>query len=422
MSARAPLHAFAAYGIEIEYAIVDRDTLDVRAIADKLLADAAGADVNEFSDGGPIAWSNELSLHVIELKTNGPAASLDGLDTLFATDLARIETLLAKYNARILPGPMHPWMDPLTEQRLWPHEQNEIYAAYDRIFNCKGHGWANLQSMHINLPFADDAEFVRLHDAIRIALPLLPALAAASPYVDGKASGLLDTRLETYRLNQRRVPEIAGRVVPDRVASIDEYHTRILEPMFKAITPHDPDAVLRGEWLNSRGAIARFDRGAIEIRILDAQESPRADLAVACVVTALVRELYEQRASTAARQAQVTTATLASLFERSLREGEQTVLDDTTVLVALGLGTEPMTMGTAWAAICSRNGVTRGAQGEAVAGLLARAPLARQLLAAGGSAPSRAELREVYRGLCAALDANRLYSFKGSEFSRGQSS
>ena len=83
MTTRAPLHAFAAYGIEIEYAIVDCDTLDVRAIADRLLADVAGAEVNEFADG-PIAWSNELSLHVIELKTNGPAPSLDGLDGLFS--------------------------------------------------------------------------------------------------------------------------------------------------------------------------------------------------------------------------------------------------------------------------------------------------------------------------------------------------
>ncbi|MCC6707177.1 MAG: glutamate--cysteine ligase [Gammaproteobacteria bacterium] len=409
MNKRAPLSAFAAYGIEIEYAIVDRDTLDVRAIADRLLAEVAGAEVNEFADG-PIGWSNELSLHVIELKTNGPAASLDGLDELFSAEVARIDALLTKHNARVLPGPMHPWMDPLTEQRLWPHEQNEIYAAYDRIFNCRGHGWANLQSMHINLPFANDAEFVRLHDAIRIALPLLPALAAASPYVDGKASGLLDTRLETYRLNQKRVPEITGRVIPDRVASIDEYHSRILAPMFEAIAPFDTDKVLDGEWLNSRGAIARFERGAIEIRILDAQESPRADLAVARAVVALVKALYEERHSARDAQVAVSTEVLATLFERSLRDGEQVVLDDASVLNALGLGTQPCTMGAAWQALCAGNGVLEGPGGEHVAALLKRAPLARRLLAVGGQAPTRDQLRNLYRGLCGALAENRLYA------------
>ena len=408
MSHRTPLPAFAAYGIEIEYAIVDRDSLDVRAIADRLLADVAGAEVNEFADG-PIAWSNELSLHVIELKTNGPATSLDGLDELFSSEVARIDKLLAKYNARILPGPMHPWMDPLTEQRLWPHEQNEIYAAYDRIFNCRGHGWANLQSMHINLPFANDGEFVRLHDAIRIALPLLPALAAASPYVDGKASGLLDTRLETYRLNQQRVPEITGRVIPARVASIDEYHSQILAPMFHAIAAHDPQGVLRGEWLNSRGAIARFDRSAIEIRILDAQESPRADLAVARAVVTLVRELYEERISSQATQAAVATATLAELFERSLREGEQMCIAEPTVLAALGLPPQPCTAGQAWQSVVARNGLLDESSQTSVAALLKRGPLARRLLAAAGATPARAQLRGVYRDLCAALEANRLY-------------
>ena len=408
MTSRAALHAFAAYGIEIEYAIVDCETLDVRAIADRLLADVAGAAVNEFADGS-IAWSNELSLHVIELKTNGPAASLDGLDELFSVEVARIDKLLAKHNARILPGPMHPWMDPLTEQRLWPHEQNEIYAAYDRIFNCRGHGWANLQSMHINLPFANDAEFVRLHDAIRIALPLLPALAAASPYVDGKASGLLDTRLETYRLNQRRVPEIAGRVIPDRVASIDEYHARILEPMFRAIAPHDPQGVLHGEWLNSRGAIARFDRGAIEIRILDAQESPRADLAVARAVVALVKDLYEERHSSREAQAAASTAVLATLFERSLREGDQLRIEDQTVLAALGLGPQVCTAADAWQTLCARDGALAGVGGEHVAALLKRGPLARRLLTKGGAQPRREQLRGLYRTLCAALRENRFF-------------
>jgi hypothetical protein len=298
-------------------------------------------------------------------------------------------------------------MDPLTEQRLWPHEQNEIYAAYDRIFNCRGHGWANLQSMHINLPFANDAEFVRLHDAIRIALPLLPALAAASPYVDGRASGLLDTRLETYRLNQKRVPEITGRVIPDRVASIDEYHSRILAPMFRAIAPFDTDQVLDGEWLNSRGAIARFERGAIEIRILDAQESPRADLAVARAVVGLVKDLYEERHSGREAQAAASTAVLADLFERSLREGEQTLIDDAGVLGALGLPPQPCTMASVWPTVCARNGVLDGRGGEHVAALLKRAPLARRLLERGGQQPSRAALRELYLGLCSALETNR---------------
>jgi len=39
--------------------------------------------------------------------------------------------------------------------------------------------------------------------------------------------------------------------------------------------------VLQNEWLNSRGAIARFERDTIEIRVLDSQETPAAELAIA---------------------------------------------------------------------------------------------------------------------------------------------
>ncbi len=93
MSDRRPLHLFEGFGIELEYMIVDRDTLDVAPIADRLLEAAAGNLSGDHEDG-PIAWSNELVLHVIELKTNGPAPSLLPLPGAFNTSLAKMQRLL----------------------------------------------------------------------------------------------------------------------------------------------------------------------------------------------------------------------------------------------------------------------------------------------------------------------------------------
>ena len=76
-------------------------------------------------------------------------------------------------------------MNPLTETVIWPHDNNEIYSLYDKIFDCRGHGWSNLQSVHINLPFKDELEFRKLHSAIRLLLPIIPALSASSPFADG---------------------------------------------------------------------------------------------------------------------------------------------------------------------------------------------------------------------------------------------
>src|SRR5690606_7705226 len=114
--------------------------------------------------------------------------------------------ILAPMGAMLMPTAMHPWFDPATETRLWPHEYSPVYETYNRIFGCQGHGWSNLQSMHVNLPFANDEEFARLHAAIRLALPILPALAASSPLVEGRVTGLADSRLDFYRFNSRRLP------------------------------------------------------------------------------------------------------------------------------------------------------------------------------------------------------------------------
>ncbi|MEJ0032904.1 MAG: hypothetical protein WDO15_22190 [Bacteroidota bacterium] len=54
----APLHLFDAFGIELEYMIVDKDTLEVRSIADDLLRKAAGKQtyIDDFNNGA-VTWS-----------------------------------------------------------------------------------------------------------------------------------------------------------------------------------------------------------------------------------------------------------------------------------------------------------------------------------------------------------------------------
>ena len=129
----SPLHAFEGYGIEIEYMLVERRSLDVAPLSDRLIHEVAGGFVSEV-ERGALAWSNELVLHVLELKTNGPAPRLDALPALFQGEVSRINRRLAAHGARLMPGAAHPWMDPLTQTRLWPHEYDVVYEAYDRIF------------------------------------------------------------------------------------------------------------------------------------------------------------------------------------------------------------------------------------------------------------------------------------------------
>ncbi|MDX1591969.1 MAG: glutamate-cysteine ligase family protein [Balneolaceae bacterium] len=336
INSNRPLHLFEGYGIEMEYMIVQNDTLDILPLADKLLEKVAGKIVNEISRDG-LAWSNELALHVIEVKSDGPATQLAGAGEIFQNEIEAMESVLKSFNARLMPGAMHPWMDPFTEVKLWPHEYNPIYEAYNRIFDCRGHGWANLQSTHLNLPFFGDAEFEKLHAALRLILPLIPAIAASSPIADSEKKGWLDYRMEAYRTNSLKIPSITGKIVPERVFNEADYREKIFEWMYRDIAPYDPEGILQDEWLNSRGAMSRWDRNAIEVRVIDLQELPAADIAILEWVVNLAKFLTDEKTCSLQDQKEWHEDELYDLLMSVIRDGEKTVFHNRDFLEVFGL-------------------------------------------------------------------------------------
>lgn len=190
MTSGTAFTAFSRYGIELEYMIVDRESLAVRPLAARMLASFDRAQDVEMSRG-LLRWSHELVSQLVEVENRDPVTSLGLLPEPFQQAIHVANDVVAALGAKLLPTGMHPFMDPYRETGLWTKTDAEIYQAFDRIFDCRTHGWANLQSMHINLPFANDAEFARLHAAIRVVLPLLAALGASSPPMDGKRSYFL---------------------------------------------------------------------------------------------------------------------------------------------------------------------------------------------------------------------------------------
>ncbi|MGE0430866.1 MAG: glutamate-cysteine ligase family protein [Planctomycetota bacterium] len=405
MTERAPLHIFGGFGVEMEYMIVASDTLDVLPVADKVLEAQAGELTDEV-DVGPLAWSNELVLHVIEMKTNGPTPVLPGVAAQFQQQVQQINAHLKPLGGQLMPGAMHPWMDPHTQTKLWPHGQNEIYAAYDRIFSCKGHGWSNLQSTHINLPFADDDEFGKLHAAIRLILPLLPAIAAASPVKDGMVTGLMDTRLDVYRTNQAKLPSISGQVVPEPLWTRAAYEGQLLQKIYDDIRPHDVDNILQFEWLNSRGAIARFDRHAIEIRTIDIQEHPAADIAIVTATVAVLKALVAGRWAPLAAQQALGTGELSTHWREAIRDGERAVIADADYLGCIGMPRGRHTLQEIWQHLLAEVWPTDADAAVTAAKdvILQDGPLSRRITAAlGSSTPSREQLVAVWRQLCTCL-------------------
>jgi len=406
------LPLFAGYGIELEYIIVDRDQHNVLPVTDQLLKAAAGDYVSDYEEGS-IAWSNELVLHVIELKTNGPVSTLTGLPDLFSANIHRINKILANMNGRLMPAAMHPWMDPFKETRLWPHESSEIYDSYNRIFNCQGHGWSNLQSAHINLPFADDNEFALLHAAIRVLLPIMPALAASSPIMDGEYTGLLDTRLDVYRRNAEKIPNITGLVIPEPVQNYLDYQNMILQPMYAAIAPHDPEGILQYEWLNSRGAIARFDRNAIEIRVLDTQETPQADIAIAAMIITILKKLAAAIWSDVTEQNQLDTEALAELLMLVIKEGELATIANKSYLELFEFPDRKGQVQELWRylleSISADDTDLIPELRKTIEYIIHCGPLARRIKLSIGKECKRSQMEQSYRRLCDCLNNGQLF-------------
>ncbi|MBZ0254692.1 glutamate--cysteine ligase [bacterium] len=407
------LHLFEGYGVELEYMIVNQADGRVAPISDWLLHSFSGSYESEI-EGQGLNWSNELVLHVIELKTQGPEPSLQPLAKRFQDNVAVLNHRLHEKGARLMPTAMHPGMNPERETKLWPHEYNQVYEAYNRIFDCRGHGWSNLQSVHINLPFANDGEFGRLHAAIRLMLPILPALAASSPLVEYQSNGVLDNRMKYYAVNSAKVPSITGKVVPEAVFTIDDYESLILQKIYRDVAPYDPEGILQDEWCNARGAIARFDRNAIEIRVLDIQECPIADLSIAWLVVSCLKALCNEQCSSYSNQKEFHEDGLAAILNECVARGLDANINNKKYLSALGAsGADIISAGALWRYLfeAAKQNAAPGDEQffTPIVTILEHGNLAARILNAIGDASSPSSIDAVYETLCSCLAEGRMF-------------
>ena len=409
------LALFEAFGIELEYMIVDNKTLRALPIADQLLAMLNQDTACRQVEIGCIAWSNELVKHVIELKANGPSTNLSTLHQSSQSAIRQVNRILDEhFQAKLLPTSMHPLFIPEQETILWQDEDAEIYQSYHRIFNCQGHGWSNLQSVHINLPFGNDAEFRQLHQAIRLILPLLPAIAASSPIVQGQLGPSLDMRLIMYSQNQRRIPEIIGAMIPEPIESPQQYYQQILKPMYAAIKDSDPKGILQHEWLNSRAAIPKFEKGCIEIRILDISECLSRDFAVIHTCISLIYWLCTERKEALLSSESLSAEALKAILQQVLEQGLATKIQNKDFLDVLQLQ-RPQTVRQIWQNLLKRPSIMSKIPAPYLSPLqliLERGSLADRIRHSLGPKPTPSDIIAVYQQLSDCLEFDQLYDPK----------
>lgn len=401
-------HLFEVFGIELEYMLVSNSSFRINPIVDKLFIKKNG-EITSDIDNGKIEWSNELVAHVVELKTNGPTAHLNDLDELFLENIQEINTILREFDTKLLSGAAHPFMNPKTETVLWKHHYSKIYNLYNRIFDCSGHGWSNVQSMHINLPFFNDEEFEKLHAAIRILLPIIPGISASSPVLDGDFTGYKDSRMHYYKTNQKEIPQMTGKVMPEQVFTKEDYIQKIFKPINEVIMPFDTEKILDQHFLNSRGAIARFDRNAIEIRVIDIQENPLADVSIAILIIEVLKVLISEELVSLEDQKNWHEDALFQIFDQVIKNAETTLIIDETYLAIFDLKS-PVEVRRIWQKLYERvkSQIPRKHQ-VTIEFILQHGSLSSRLLKAICNDFSEGNLTKVYSQLTECLQNNTMF-------------
>ena len=271
------------------------DELKALPIVDKVLKDFHGRVVN-FIEQPHFTFGKELQLHVMEVKPNAPFRSpVSFEETMQEAVLTLTGFLEHKYNVHLLGTGMHPLLK-LEDTGVWPHRHRQIYEAYSKVFNLEQHGWLNIQSFQLNLPYRNEKSGIQLHNVLANLCAYLPAITASSPFYEGKLGKYVDDRLHFYMLNQKEVPSVAGDVVPEYVGSFNEYKGRIIGKYSRDLLAAGAGELLLGkDWVNSRGAIFRFDRRAVEVRVMDEQECVKSDVALSCFIRSALRGLMKEK-------------------------------------------------------------------------------------------------------------------------------
>ncbi len=260
-------------------------------ISDRVIKAYCGRIVN-FVELADFTFGKELQMHVMEVKANQPFSSPVHFEKTMQKAVVTVNGFLERnFNAHLLGTGMHPLLR-LNDTGVWHHYHRKIYREYGRIFNLNQHGWLNIQSFHLNLPYASEKDGVMLHNLLANLAAYLPAIAASSPIYEGALHSETDSRLSFYRMNQREVPSVTGDVIPEYISSFAAYQKNVINRYSSDLAKSGASkSILFKEWVNSRGVIFRFDRAALEVRVMDEQECIKSDVALACFVRAALRGL-----------------------------------------------------------------------------------------------------------------------------------
>ncbi len=260
-------------GLEEEFALLDPSSLDLVDGYEKLKAAAEEDEVLVDSVAG------ELISSEVEIRSGRGETLNDALERQ-REHRRRLFNLAAEHGVGLGATGTHPWAD-YREQRII---DTDHYRRLERDLQAVARR-NNTFSLHVHVGVRGADRAVEVCDRLRPLAPLLLALSANSPYLDGRDAGLHSARTQIFTKSFPRCG------IPDHYGSWAAYRDYIdLLVRTRSIVEYTQ------LWWSLR---PHFGFGTVEVRICDAQTTAAesdalAGLIVACVAQA-ARDADERR-------------------------------------------------------------------------------------------------------------------------------
>ncbi len=252
-------------GIEEEFSILDPVSLDMLPRFEQLRAVAQETDSLLFEH-----ITGELISSEIEI-VSGVGGDLQHALSRQREHRKRLFALAESQGVALGATATHPWAD----YREQPIIDTEHYHRVED--GLKYVAWRNNTfSLHVHLGVRDLDRAIRVCDRLRPVLPLLLAISANSPFVDGRDSGLHSTRTQTFTKSFPRCG------VPDAFGGWAAYREYI-----EFLVRTQSIVEFTQVWWSVR---PHFSFGTVEVRICDVQATAQESDALASLIAACIAQ------------------------------------------------------------------------------------------------------------------------------------
>jgi carboxylate-amine ligase len=252
-------------GIEEEFSILDPRTLDMLPRFEQLRDVAAQTDplLHEHITG-------ELISSEIEI-ISGVGGDLQHALSRQREHRRRLFALAEQQGVALGATATHPWAD----YREQPIIDTEHYRRVED--GLKYVAWRNNTfSLHVHLGLRDLDRAIRVCDRLRPVLPLLLAISANSPFLDGRDSGLHSARTQSFTKSFPRCG------VPDAFGGWPAYREYI-----EFLVRTQSIVEFTQVWWSVR---PHFSFGTVEVRICDVQATAQESDALASLIAACIAQ------------------------------------------------------------------------------------------------------------------------------------